>query len=205
MTLLVTLLLVLTSTILVWHLTKLKKFVILHLLLLLASPWLLTLLIARPRLKESPAVQPRFLQISENFSLLTSAEFLFSSGDKRFLYGTRDHGVFLLSFLPLMALGTYHSLVVKKSSFKLALWWLLGGLTVGGVGSNVAGLPTSLWFLPALSVLATIGTQKSLNLLGAKNTTPVTKRLIILNFFWLGYESIRLYQVIIFHQPFILK
>lgn len=173
-----------------------------HLVLLLLSPWWLTLLIARPSLRSLPSTQPKLDQIGDNVSFFTSAEFLFFSGDGRPGYGTGEHGVFLLSFLPLIAVGFWQSLREKSNVTKLPLWWLGGGVTAAATLSNVPGLPGSVWFLPAMSVLATIGLNVVARSLKDEKKTSLHKTMAIILLVWLLYEALRLYQIILIHKPF---
>ena len=153
--------------------------------LLLATPWFLTLILSRPSLAPLPRTLPWLEQISANLAYLTSDEFLFFAGDGRPGYGTGEHGVFLLSFLPLILIGVYQS--------RLILWWLLAGVAIAVVFGNVAGLPAALWYLPALSILATIG---------ATRIIPLLKWFTPLYTFWLAFETALLYHTILIHQPF---
>ncbi len=163
------------------------KKLITFLLLLSITPWFLTLIINRPSFQSGHSQLPWPQQISANLTFYTSAEFLFFSGDGRPDYGTGDHGVFLLSFLPLILIGAYHGR-------KIILWWFVGGLTLASFFSQAPNLHGALWYLPALSILAAIGAGK---LSKSKNTT-----LQCMVFMWLLYEAIRLYHVILIHKPF---
>lgn len=163
------------------------KFLILQLALLLITPWFLVLILGQPSLAPLPRNTSLLKQVSANLSYLTSDEFLFFTGDGRPDYGTGEHGVFLLSFLPLILIGVYRS--------RLILWYLLVGVAIAVIFGNVAGLPASLWYLPVLSISATIGATRMISLF--KWATP-------LYVFWLAYEAALLYHTILIHRPFAL-
>jgi len=201
-TLLTAVLFLLLTTLVIRQTKKPKKKIIIHLLLLLITPWFLLLLIAKPTLKEIPALSPKFVQIGENISVFSSGEFLFFHGDVRPIYSIKDYGVILLSFLPSLVVGINQTIKKRSLINNIALGWLFLGWIIAVTFSNVAGLPGSLWFLPALSILATIGANELIRIRSYKKTTIYIKQLIVINFFWIIYESIRLYHVIIVHQPF---
>lgn len=163
-----------------------KKIIKTSLLMLFITPWVLTLILGQPSLKPMALTQSRSQQILTNLSFYSSFEFLFFSGDRRPLYGILNYGVFLLSFLPLFILGILNSPCLFKLCF-------ISGFTLSVIFSNISGLPGSLWFLPPLSVLSAIGFISLW-----KQSKPWFYFLSC----WLIYESLRLYQVIIFHQPF---
>ena len=163
------------------------KNLIIFLLLLSITPWFLTLIIGKPALRADNS-QPSWPQkISTNISFYTSAEFIFFNGDGRPGYGTGDHGVFLLSFLPLIFIGIYHG-------HKKLLSWLVGGLIIASLFSSAPGLPYALLYLPALSIFAAIGFKQ----------LAAHKVFLRLNIIWMLYESLRLYHVILVHKPFSL-
>jgi len=165
-----------------------KKIIFLNLALLLITPWVLTLLIARPPLRSLPATKSRSQQISQNLSFFTSPEFLFFSGDGRPDYGINGNGVFLFSFLPLIIIGLFQSR-------RWLLWWLLGGLIISTTITNTPGLPASLLFLPAMSILAALGFTKLFTKLTVFKTLYLA---------FIIYQALGLYHLILVHQPFSL-
>lgn len=179
-----------------------KKYSWLHFLLLIVSPWVLVLAISSPALKEIALTQSKFTQIQENLSFLTSAQFLFFRGDGRPGYSEGYSGVFLPSFLPVILIGMIKSLRAKTLIKKIPLWWLAIGLTISIVSSTVAGLPASLWFVPSMSVLATIGIVHLLGQFKQSRSTLVTKALVVFIFLWVLYEAVNLFHTIVTHQPF---
>ena len=169
-----------------------KKIIFLNLTLLLATPWFLTVWLSPKILVEIFNFQFSIFNLSNNLAYLTSGEFLFFTGDGRPGYGTGDHGVFLLSFMPLLLTGTYHLLSSQKKRNKFLLWWVLIGLTIAVVFGNAPGLPAALWFLPALSLIAATGFKE----------LTEHKIFFSLNLIWIIYESLRLYHIISVHKPF---
>jgi hypothetical protein len=108
----------------------------------------------------------------------------------------------LLSFLPLILIGLHRSLSSPLLRHKAIVLWLVFGLIIALLLTNIPGLPGSLWFLPSLSLLATVGATQLFSVYFAPRTSKLVKRLIIAQLLFLVYESARLYQIIIFHQPF---
>lgn len=188
------------STITLWHIEHKPTTIVVHLCLLTFTPWFLILLLGRPSLVPTLKNQPWMNQLSANLSYFTSNEFLFFSGDSRPGYGTSDHGVFLLSFMPLLLAGTYSLLLKRETKYKVPLWWVLVGLTVAILFGSVSGLPAALWYLPGLSIIATQGATTLIT--AWKDRHKSLKMLIALNGIWLAYESMRLYHVILVHKPF---
>lgn len=178
------------STIILWYIEHKRTTIVVHLFLLSITPWFLTLIFGYPSLIPAPKTQLWFSQLFANISNLTSGEFLFFSGDGRPGYGTGDHGVFLLSFLPLLLIGAYVLLIKKEAKYKLPLWWVLTGLIFAIIFGRAPGLPIALWYLPALSITATIGLKHLTN----------HKILFSLNLLWILYEGLRLYHIILVHK-----
>lgn len=201
-TLLIALLITLSTLVIIRRLFPKQSLIWFHFFLLASTPWLLTLFLAHPPLSPIPQEKSLYARLSDNLSYLTSFDFLFFYGDRRPGYGTGEHGVFLLSFLPLIVTGLYACLTSSKKPLRLIPLWLVSGLAIAVTLTSVAGLPSALWFLPQLSLLTTIGANSLLNLLKSRQSSLATKSLIGLNFAFLVYEVIRLYQIIIFHQPF---
>lgn len=201
------------SSIFLWHIEHNRTTIVVHLGMLAFTPWFLTLLLGTPSISATLGGNALMPAISKNISFLTSSEFLFFTGDGRPGYGTSDHGMFLLSFMPLLFIGMYDSLISKKPGDKLTLWWALVGLTLATLFGRAPGLPAALWYLPALSIIATHGISKLIpicldNLHRLPSTTTLQCMAVITlisgNFLWLMYEAIRLYHVILIHKPFSL-
>ncbi len=165
-----------------------SKLIKITLILLFITPWILTLSFGKPSLKPLPSTQPRLVQTVSNLKFYSSFEFLFFSGDRRPLYGIAGFGVFLLSFLPIIAIGLFNS-------SRPVIYSLILGFTISCVFSNAPGLPGSLWFLVPLSVIAGHGFSVFIS-------SPKTIKYLFIAL--IAYEGLRLYQVLIFQQPFTL-
>lgn len=191
--------------------------VLLHLALLLSTPWIVVLTLSQPSLRPLPATQPKLSQVATNINYFSSFEFLFFSGDPRPGHGIIDSGVFLPSFLPLIALGLFTAVKRKKNlNYTFTIWWLIGGMIMSLTTSNQPVLSGSLWFLPSLSLLATSGLFSLIDLMKQKrqpirawqSTLGVSPWLFILTgisyvwFLWFGYETVRLYYILVNWQPF---
>ena len=179
-----------------------KYIYLLHFLLLLLTPWLIILILGRPPLK--PQVPNKVIcnQISSNASCLISPEFLFFQADSRKLYGIKDHGVFLPSLIPALIVGLLVTLTSngkKRLSTPIAM---VVGLVLTISMSKDGGLLTLLWLVVPISAVATLGFHKMLSLLLSKQAGLLIKTLVLMNIGLLAYESLRLYQIIIFHKPF---
>ncbi|MBI2010523.1 MAG: hypothetical protein HYS86_05130 [Candidatus Chisholmbacteria bacterium] len=117
-----------------WWIYRLQqKFshVILHLILLLSTPWIIVLGLSRPSLHSLPASQPRLARIAANANFFSSSEFLFFSGDRRPGYGIIGHGVFLPSFLPLIAFGLLTAAKHKGDQKFIRAWLNTMGFSPG--------------------------------------------------------------------------
>lgn len=179
--------------------------VLLHLALLLITPWIIVLSLARPSLHPLPASQPKRERITANANFFTSFEFLFFSGDRRPGYGIMNYGVFLPSFPPLIALGLLTAVKRKNDTkYTFVIWWLMAGLIISIVTSNHPVLPGALWFVPSLSLLTTLGLYSLIDL--AKNDHPLsTRSLSLVVLAWLAYEAVRLSYILISWQPFTIS
>lgn len=177
-------------------------FILLHLALLLSTPWILVLSLSQPSLRSLPASRPRLESITANANFFSSPEFLFFSGDRRPGYGTIDYGMFLPSFLPLIALG-FSAVIRQKRDRKYAfvIWWFISGLGIGIATSNNPVLPGSLWFVPSLSLLSSLGLYSIIDLV-KKRQHPVIIGTALMVLSWFVYEVIRLYYILISWQPF---
>ncbi len=191
-----------------WYNYRQKAILIFHLVFLCLTPWVLTLFFGHPSLQRYPlqkspdSINAFYERISANLAYLSSDDFLFFVGDGRPGYGTGENGMFLLSFLPLILIGTFETIIKNHRGHKLIFAWLIGGLTLSVFSSNVAGLPAALWYLPSLSILASLGGYKAFELLTGPKSSLTVKALLLLNFLWIIYETLLLYHAIIIHQPF---
>lgn len=173
-----------------------RRHAIIHLILLLITPWVLTLIFGEISLKPLPPSRPKLEQIPDSISYYTSFDFLFFSGDKRPGHGTGEHGIFLFSFLPAIAVGLYRCLSSKKLPHRVVICWLISGFSLSLLITNTPGIHGGIWFLPSLSVLASYGAVSMIS-------SQTHRFLVMANALLLAYEALRLYQVLIFHQPFI--
>lgn len=193
---------IITSSWWVYSLHQKASRVLLHLVLLLSTPWIVVLTLSQPSLRPLPASQPKLERITANANFISSFEFLFFSGDRRPGYGIIDYGLFLPSFLPLIALGLSEVIKQKKDrKYAFVIWWLISGLAISIATSNNPVFPGSLWFIPSLSLLSSVGLYSLLDLIKTRQYPVIIgSSLIVLS--WLAYEVIRLYYILISWQPF---
>src|SRR3990167_7534423 len=190
------------SFLLVSTVAKPKFIYLLHFLLLLATPLLIILILGKPSLRPPTPNKAVCNQTSSNASCLTSVEFLFFQGESRKLYGIKDHGVFLPSFIPAFFIGLWTIITSKNNRHIFIALIMIICLGLTALMSKDGGLLSVLWSVVPISVLATLGFHKMLSLFLSKRVAFVFKVFVLMNFGLLVYETARLYQIIIFHKPF---
>src|SRR3989344_2842059 len=195
-------LLVSLSFLLVGTLSKPKFIYLLHFMLLLTTPWLIILILGRPHLK--PQIPNKVIcnQTSSNASCLISPEFIFFQADSRKLYGIKDHGVFLPSFLPAFIVGLWITITNGKKKHRIIPLILSIGLILTLLMSKDSGFLSVLWLVLPISTLATLGFYKMINLSLEKQNHLIIRIFSFANLGLLVYETSRLYQIILFHKPF---
>lgn len=195
-------LLTILSFLLVSALQKPKYIYLLQFLLLLATPWLIILILGRPSLNTPISDKITCNQTSSNISCLTSFEFIFFQADTRNHSGIKDFGLFLPSFISAFLIGLWITITSKNKRYHFVVLLLIIGLGLTALMSKDGGLLSVLWLVVPISVLATLGFHKMLSLLLSKRTGLPIKSFVLMNFGLLVYETARLYQIIIFHKPF---
>ena len=194
--------LVALGLLLITNLRQSKLIYLVYFSLLLATPWLIILIIGRPSLTPPTSNKLVCNQASSNASCLTSLEFLFFQTDSRYHYGIKDYGVFLPSFIPAFLIGLWATINRSNKKHLSITLILITGLILTVLISKDSGFLSVLWSVVPISVLATLGFYKMLYGLMSKQSGLTVKTFVLLNFGLLVYETARFYQIIIFHKPF---
>lgn len=198
----ISLALTLFSSTWVFVLTREKKVILLHLILTIISPWFLILASGQyPFGIESEKLLKCNLASSARACFL-SVEALYFVGDPRTGLHIEDQGFLLLSTLPLLIVGLYTSFRNIKVAYKVTILTILLVAIISFSIDIHPNLGSSLIYLPLLGIFTTLGAYQYLNNFLQKGVFVKVKFLIIVNVSWLLYESLRLYQILIFHKPF---
>ncbi len=186
--------LTLFSLVFIYYLKKNIPSLLIHLTLLLLTPWFLILLFGKPTISDYLYNKPRQLSISNNFSILTSSDLLFFESFPKLKYSVGDYGDFLPSFMPLIVIGFWGFLTSKSSSERKVLMIFCVLLILSCLLFYKIGYLSSIIFLIFLSIFATNGLLKFINLFKTKRRDLVLKSLIMINLMFIVYESLRLFH-----------
>jgi len=189
-------LIIISSSLFLHYAEKNKKIIILYLFLLLSTPWFFILLLAVSRSASTYYCNGQ----SKNFTCLASFEYIFFQGEKQIHRRLEDYQLLLPSFMPLFILGLYQVLASKNLKQK-SLLLAFPALLILGVLKLEKGLIAGLLIAIPASFFSTLGAYSLIS-----NFSRISKIARILSIFlllWIAYETIRMYQIIIIHKPFI--
>src|SRR4030042_4094128 len=112
--LIIALVLTLLSSILVYIYFKNIKIVIVHVLLLIITPWMFYIFLAKPTIIEYILAKPVDLSFLGVVGQITSADYIFFRAIPKLQYAVGDFGYFLPAFLPLVIFGFWEALNNKN-------------------------------------------------------------------------------------------
>lgn len=194
----VALVILLVATAYSHFLIKRKSTILLSFLLLVISPYFLMLIFSNPTITEEFPTIVKCNQESNNFSCLASTEFLFFNANEYFPKNIGDYGLFLPSFIFLTLAGIYRASKERGPSYLGLLVLLALSIFVSYIQPE-NNLSRKLLFVPILSVLITIGADQIFFPKKRNLKYIVTSLGLIL---LVSYEAARMYQIIIYHNPF---
>jgi len=180
------------SSFLVFYLTKNVRFVLIHLLLLLITPWIYTLVLNKPTLIDYLNAKPLQFSFLKNFALITSTDFIFFENFTKLKYIVGEHGGLLPSFIPLVLAGLWSLLSDKdKKNLVVSLFFVL--ILLGSLFLQFVGYLAVFPFLSLLSVFSTLGLIKFIKIFKLK-TSPIAEALILANIIMIIYETLILFH-----------
>jgi 4-amino-4-deoxy-L-arabinose transferase-like glycosyltransferase len=134
------------------------------------------------------------IELIKNYADHLNFNFLFLTGDSNLRHGTTQHGLFLLSMLPLFIVGIYQLTKKHWQSLILLLSWWIAALLPASVPETTPHALRSLNALIPLSIFIGLGLTTFLNYLQKlqptlkKITLSLTALIIALNsFYFLNY------------------
>ena len=188
--LLIALSLSLLSSIFVYKYFRNIKIIIAHIVLLIITPWILNIYLARPTIIEYILTKPKDLSFLGILGQLTSTDYIFFKSISKMQYAVGDYGYFLPGFLALVVFGFWECLSDKK--IRKIMFAFVSSIFVSALLVYFIGYFAAAVFLIFLSMFATLGFYKFVLLLKVKKTPIILKLLISANFLIIFYEVLRL-------------
>lgn len=190
---------ILASTCFLRFVEKNKKIILLHFCLLLATPWFFILLLADPLHSSSNYYCNTE---SNNFTCITSLEYVFFEGERNIHHKLGDYQLLLPSLIPLILIGLYQLLTAKQPKPRFLLIVFPFTLLLLGLANLEKHFISALLIAVPLSLYATVGAYHLI--LNFPRQTRIYKLAFLLLCLWIAYETLRMYQIILFHKPFII-
>lgn len=129
-----------------------------------------------------------------------SLEYIFFEGEGNIHRRLEDYQLLLPSFIPLFLLGIYQILISKNMRQKSLLLALPALLALGALKLDrhfIAGLIVAI----SASIFSAFGAYSLVN--AFPKNSKIIKAFSLLLLLWIIYETLRMYQMIIIHKPFI--
>ncbi len=190
----IALVLLVISLLLIFYIGKKVSVMLIHVGILLLTPWAITLFLGKPTLTDYLNSKPAHLTFIKSIAFISSTDFLFFKNFTNLQYAVGDYGNFLPSFIPLITTGLWCSLTSKKLKERGLVVIFLGILVVSSLLYYIVGYLSVSIFNVFLSFFATFGFLKFVSILKEKRAKLIIKSLIYVNFLLIIYESLMLYH-----------
>ncbi|OGD95773.1 hypothetical protein A3A48_04060 [Candidatus Curtissbacteria bacterium RIFCSPLOWO2_01_FULL_37_9] len=188
--LIIALFLSLLSSIYVYSYFRNFRVLILHISLLLITPWMLDIILSKPTIIEYILIKPINLSFLNILGQLISTDYIFFKSIPDMQYAVGSYGYFLPGFLPLVVFGFWDILSNKKR--RKIIIAFISAIVISFILVYYIGFFGAAVFLVFLSIFATFGCYKFVLILRVKKTPIFIKLLIVTIFLIIFYEILRL-------------